>query len=77
MRITKIMKILEFHKRIKKIIKSHRIQCENHEHHENLIMICKSNENHENPRSPCEDHENYENLRIPSESYENYEKLNS
>ena len=69
MRITKFMKILKFHKTITKIIKSYRIQFENHEHHENLIIPCNNNENHENPRSPCEDHENHENLRNQLENH--------
>ena len=32
----KTMKVLEFHKRIKKIIKNHGIPSENYENHENL-----------------------------------------
>ena len=55
MRITKIIKNLEFHARIMKIMK-HRIPIEDHE-----IL--------ENPRIPCDNHENHKHTIIPMENH--------
>ena len=48
--------ILEFNKRITKIIKNQSISCDNHENHENQQISFENNENHNNLRIP---HENY------------------
>ena len=44
----KIMEILEFHKRIKKNIKTILIPNENHENQENTILTKDNNEIHQN-----------------------------
>ena len=40
------MKNVEFNIRINKIIKNHRIQCENNENHENHKTLLEKHENH-------------------------------
>ena len=66
----KIMKILEFHAIITKIMKNHKIPNKKHENIENHIISYENNENRENHRIPCdnqnfiENHEIHENARI-------------
>ena len=59
MRIKKTIKIIEFHKRIKKNDANYSIPCEHYR------IPFENHENHENQRMPCENQENNENLRIP------------
>ena len=51
-RITKIMKIIEFHVRINKKNKNQRIAIENQSNHEINIILYAKHENHENHRIP-------------------------
>ena len=43
-------------------MKSHRIQCENQEHNENIRVPYKIHKNHKNRIIPCEDFENHEHI---------------
>ena len=60
------MKLLKFHAILMKIMKIHRIPCQNHDNHENLSIPHQNHENHEIHRIPYQIHENHENLIIPS-----------
>ena len=45
-RIMKIMQIIEFNLRIRKIIKTNRIPCDNNEHYLNFRIQYENNQNH-------------------------------
>ena len=47
-----------------KIMKTHRIPCQNHDNHEKLSIPHQNHENHEIHRIPYQIHENHENLII-------------
>ena len=55
------MKILEFHKRIKKTMKSYN--------------FTRDSRKLENLRIPVENHKNHKNILVPYENRENYENL--
>ena len=62
--IKKVMKIIIFLTRIQKIINNYRIPLENHENHEKLRIPLEKHENYENNIISFENHENHETLKI-------------
>ena len=57
----KIMKFLEFNKRITKIMQKKMILRQNHEHHEILRIPCQNNENHQIHKIPFHNQKKLEN----------------
>ena len=51
------MKILEYHQRVSTIMKTIKVQRDNHENHKNLIISQENNENYENARVTFTNHE--------------------